>query len=556
MSRRRPTPLALLAGLALAASCVVPCASPAAADEKGGLVSGDRVVFFGDGVTQQRYFTRDVAQFVALRHPDRDIRFFNAGWEEDTAKGGLERLERDVFWLSPTVVVVAFGHTEASAKPPLDLTGYREALSGIVKALRAKNLRVVVLSPGCVDPDRGGPKSGLAATQDALGELTKVALDVARESGVVGVDLHHTMLSFQAEAKAADSAFTMFSDWMHLDEAAHLVIARAVLAALGLDAMPPIGELDSKGAAGKGLKVASWNDAGPIVLETTAPLAASFWYSESAARVMETCGFLDTLAGQRLVVGDLPAGDWEVVVDDGAPLRATAAVLSRGLLVSGFGSDAAKTVYDLVDLKETAQAGIWRNVRRKTSDRPGAAKLGQDLLAVDQGFATAILAASAPRPAGVRIVLTRPPAGENLAKGRPATASDPTVWGSTWGAAALTDGFWDPTHCFATGYGATFPKSVVIDLQRMHRLATVRLGAPDFGTTKTVVVGVGSDGKKFKEVGQVEFAQNHSERKTVNFAPIQGRYVRLEYRDHYPSSRTWEQNVVYTTEVEVYGAPK
>ena len=555
MRSPRPSPLALLLWVVLAATCAPPFAPPAAAEGKAGLASGERVVFFGDGVTQQRLYSRYVAQFVAVRYPDRDVRFFNAGWEEDTAKAGLERLERDVLPLSPTVVTVCFGHSDAIAKP-VDVTGYREALVAIVKALRAKNVRVVLMTPGCVDPDRGNAKVSLSLVQDAMGELAKTALDVAKETGVAGVDLHHAMLSFQTEAKAADAGFTMFPDGTRPDETAHLVIARAVLEALGAEAMPVLGELESKAAAGKGIKVASWDDAGPIVLETTAPLAASFWYADSAARVMETSGFLDTLAGQRLVVGDLPAGDWEVVVDDGAPFRATAATLSRGLLISGLGSDAAKTVHDLVELKENAHAGLWRNVRTKLRARPDGAKPVQDLLAVDQGFATAILSAAAPRAPGVRIVLMRPPAGENLARGRPATASDPSPWGAAWGTAALTDGFWDRNHCFATGFATTFPKSVVVDLQRMHRIAVVRIGAPDFGATKTVAVGIGSDGKKFKEVGQVEFTKDRNERRTLTFAPVAGRYVRLEYKDHQPAPRAWEASVLYTTEVEVYGPAK
>ena len=66
------------------------------------LKDGDRVVFLGDSITERGPYPRYVQQYIYCRYPDLNIRFFNAGWSGDTAKGALARLERDVFSLNPT----------------------------------------------------------------------------------------------------------------------------------------------------------------------------------------------------------------------------------------------------------------------------------------------------------------------------------------------------------------------------------------------------------------------------------------------------------------------
>ena len=80
-----------------------------AAGAKCPLKSGDRVVFLGDSITEQRIHTRYVMNYFTLRYPGLDVTFRNAGWSGDTAPGGLGRLQRDVLALKPTVVTICFG---------------------------------------------------------------------------------------------------------------------------------------------------------------------------------------------------------------------------------------------------------------------------------------------------------------------------------------------------------------------------------------------------------------------------------------------------------------
>ena len=89
----------LIAGLAL------PCRA-ARADFL--LRANDRVVFFGDSITEERNYTRPFQDYVYARYLERHIRFFNAGWSGDQLGGGLNRLQRDVLSRKPSVVTVCF----------------------------------------------------------------------------------------------------------------------------------------------------------------------------------------------------------------------------------------------------------------------------------------------------------------------------------------------------------------------------------------------------------------------------------------------------------------
>jgi len=50
------------------------------------LKDGDRVVFYGDSITQDGAYARFVEEYVRTRFPQWDIRFYNAGVGGDTVR--------------------------------------------------------------------------------------------------------------------------------------------------------------------------------------------------------------------------------------------------------------------------------------------------------------------------------------------------------------------------------------------------------------------------------------------------------------------------------------
>src|SRR3954469_15911565 len=87
----------------------------AAADDKAFyLKPGDRVVFYGDSITDQRLYTTFTETFIVTRFPTLDVSFTHSGWGGDRVGGGGGgpvdlRLERDVFPYRPTVVTIMLG---------------------------------------------------------------------------------------------------------------------------------------------------------------------------------------------------------------------------------------------------------------------------------------------------------------------------------------------------------------------------------------------------------------------------------------------------------------
>src|SRR2546427_9859948 len=78
------------------------------------LKEGDRVVFYGDSITDQRLYTTFVESYVLSRFPERKIEFVHSGWGGDRVTGGgggpVElRLQRDVIAHRPTVVTIMLG---------------------------------------------------------------------------------------------------------------------------------------------------------------------------------------------------------------------------------------------------------------------------------------------------------------------------------------------------------------------------------------------------------------------------------------------------------------
>src|SRR5438105_10401051 len=75
------------------------------------LKDGDRVVFYGDSITDQRLYTTFVETYVVTRFPKMDVAFIHAGWGGDRvpADGGGPidvRLNRDVIAHTPRVMTV------------------------------------------------------------------------------------------------------------------------------------------------------------------------------------------------------------------------------------------------------------------------------------------------------------------------------------------------------------------------------------------------------------------------------------------------------------------
>ena len=284
---------------------------------------GDRVVFLGDSITALGDYPRLVMSYVTMQEPETPITFLrNAGVPGDTAPGGVRRLTADVLNQQPTVVCVCFGMNDGRI-PPFTQQAYETFMAGmsnLVATLTAVHIRVVLLTPGCVDPDTavrwfkqpGEPEQ----CNGMLGRLAEGVKILAVREHLPVADIHSAMLTAQAKGKAGTSGWTMIPDGIHPDTAGAAVMAYTLAAALGYTR--PVSSLTLDTRRGlvtadrctvTGLEVLS-NKISFIRRDRALPA----FVGTNAQAIADYFPTLRALREYRLAVTGLPTGRWQLTV--------------------------------------------------------------------------------------------------------------------------------------------------------------------------------------------------------------------------------------------------
>ena len=189
----------------------------------------DTVVFLGDSITAARTYGKIVENYTLLRYPQRRVRFINAGWGGDTAAGGLERLERDVFVHKPTVLLVAYGINDIGWGTKADdahKQAYLAAVRALVGRCQKRKVRVFLCSAAATAEDPERAESGF------LQKMCDEGMALARSLGEQAIDVQRAMRAIQRKDKPTLHA----ADGIHLNELGQLAMAFAILKGLGAPA--------------------------------------------------------------------------------------------------------------------------------------------------------------------------------------------------------------------------------------------------------------------------------------------------------------------------------
>ena len=205
------------------------------------LRSGDVVAICGDSITEQKYYSRMIEDYLVMCQPAPDLRAFQAGWSGEKATGFLKRMQNDVLSFQPTVATLCYGMNDGgyAATKPEALEAYRNALSEIVKTFRESGVRTVVVgSPGVVDSHTFKRTSVSPEVYNrTLAEFAQAARDVAAAESVAYADVNGAMAAVMPKAKAkyGEAYHVAGGDGVHPAANGHLVMAYAFLKALGCD---------------------------------------------------------------------------------------------------------------------------------------------------------------------------------------------------------------------------------------------------------------------------------------------------------------------------------
>src|ERR1700733_4228867 len=124
------------------------------------LKDGDRVVFYGDSITDQRLYTTFAETYVLTRFPKMKVVFIHSGWGGDRVSGGGGgpidlRLQRDVLAYHPTVMTIMLGMNDGryvNHKPEDDevyYAGFRHLVDTVRQA--EPNVRITAIEPSPFD---------------------------------------------------------------------------------------------------------------------------------------------------------------------------------------------------------------------------------------------------------------------------------------------------------------------------------------------------------------------------------------------------------------------
>lgn len=211
------------------------------------LRAGDRVVFYGDSITEQAHYTLPIEVYLSARHPELGVTFVNSGWGGDCAWGGeggtlAERLKRDVLAYKPTVVTVMLGmndgyYTDFDQK---SLDAFRESLGSLVRTLKRESpgIRITLLGTSPYDNITPGERPDWEAKIDGgydsvIAHYSRGMREVAKQHGLLFVDMHEPLAKLirDLQEKQPELARELIPDRIHPGKAGGLVMAAELLSA-------------------------------------------------------------------------------------------------------------------------------------------------------------------------------------------------------------------------------------------------------------------------------------------------------------------------------------
>lgn len=336
--------------LALLLPCVLSLAGPALAAEAPApfaLRDGDRVVFYGDSITQDGAYARFVEEYVRTRFPKWDVRFYNAGVGGDTVSGGWAgpvdvRLERDVIALKPTVVTIMLGMNDGGYKPfdPMTLSafgdGYRAIVAKLRQALPGVRLTFIRTSPF---DDVSRPPQFAPGYDDALRRLGCYVATLGANEKATVVDFRDPVTAGIAAVlkENPELARQVVPDRVHPGPAGHVVMGAALLRAWNAPSLVSRVAIDAAAKTVSGAEntevtgfAATAGGLSWTQLDRALPLPVSI--EDATTDLAQKAGAdLESLDQQLLQVTALAAGRYELKIDGQAVGTFTDAELAKGV---------------------------------------------------------------------------------------------------------------------------------------------------------------------------------------------------------------------------------
>ncbi len=347
------------------------------------LKPNDRVVFFGDSITDQRLYTTFTETYAMTRFPKANYSFTHSGWGGDRVSGGGGgpidvRLWRDVLPYNPTVVTIMLGMNDGRyrAFDPAVFDDYDKGYRNIVARLKRSlpGVRITAIQPSPYDDVTRAPlfEGGYNNVLLKYGAFLK---ELSAAESLFWSDMNTSVVDALKKANASDAANAakLIPDRVHPGAAGHLLMAKALLESWGAPALVSDVEIDASRmgvltqrnaavtqigtANGRGIAWMQLDEALPMPVDMKDPLVSL---------AVKSSDFFNALNRQLLKVNGLAAGSYALKVDGQTVGSFSAADLRSGINLAELPTPMAAQALEVHQLT-LAHANIhntrWRQVQ-------------------------------------------------------------------------------------------------------------------------------------------------------------------------------------------------
>jgi lysophospholipase L1-like esterase len=375
--------------IALAAFVMTLCAVQA---DEFFIHDGDRVVFLGDSITEQRLYTSYIEAYALSRHPSWKLVFRNAGWGGDTSwlrqrshtneaqlfaaddatllamvkKAVDSGLSRDVLPLKPTIVTVDFGmndHEYQAFRPDI-LRAYISSQTEIARVFAANGIRAVFLTPQPIedkrpDPDQDVRNISLKKFSEALGSM-------AAHEKASFVDQFEPYM--QAMLRSHDSTIGG-GNAVHPGPPGHTIMAWAILKSMGatpLVSSVSIGRRPLRVEASAACRVDNLTEDGDTVSFDRLDDALPMPIDPKADSALAIAPIISDLDVYDLRIAGLPKSGYTISIDGEVAATVSADDLAQGWNLANSGGPITKQSRDLLAMvvrKNDLYFNRWRSVQ-------------------------------------------------------------------------------------------------------------------------------------------------------------------------------------------------
>ncbi len=345
------------------------------------LKDGDRVVFYGDSITEQRLYTTYVETYVVTRFPQLNVSFVHSGVGGDRVTGGWGgpidlRLSRDVFAYKPTVMTIMLGMNDGSYRAfdegifKTYCTGYQHMLDSTKSVL--PGVRVTLIQPSPYD-DITRPANFEGGYNVVLVRYGQYIKELARKEKCDAADLNASVVAALEKAKAADpeNAKKIIGDRVHPGPSGHLLMAEALLKAWNAPAVVTAVEIDAAKLQAARVENATISDLkesnGLTWTQSDKALPMPVDLKDPVMKLaVQSSDFLQAMDWQPLKVTGLKGRRYAMKIDGEQVGTFSAQQLADGLNLAELPTPMvrqAQAVHDLTVKHNNVHAARWRELQ-------------------------------------------------------------------------------------------------------------------------------------------------------------------------------------------------